>query len=151
MKKITKIHSFFILCFLLISTQVISQNNIEYNNVSQDWSLIANNNGVNIYVMKTTCKLDEKFKPSTWLFYKLENTTTENKSVEFTPIYTYQEGCVNCDNNTEYSLEFQLEANETLNGDCGFADRNLTFCIHNPNLSGGWKLLDIELSQLTVK
>lgn len=151
MKKNRTIQNIFVLCFLLISSQLIGQNNINYENINQEWSLIANQDGVNIFVMQTECNLDERFKPSTWLFYKLENTTNQSKTIEFTPAYTYDEGCVNCDDNKEYSLKFTVNANETIAGNCSFMNRNLTYCVHNPNLSGGWTLKNINLNQLKVK
>ena len=151
MKKNTVIRGFFALCLLLVSSQVIGQNKVNYEEVNDKWTLIAKQEGVNIYVMQTECKLDVKFKPSTWLFYKIENTTNQNKEISFIPTYAYEEGCVNCGDTPEYTLAFSLNANETLEGNCSFSNRRLTYCVYNPNLPGGWTLTEIELNQLKIK
>lgn len=81
-----------------------------------NWSLYSEINGVTIYYKLHEC--DEE--NSRYIFFKLENSTSNTISVSWNVRYYFNENCLNCgiEQKEEYKMQVQLHPSEELETNC---------------------------------
>jgi hypothetical protein len=118
--------------FFLISSNILSQNTSKSVSAPEgEWNLYMESNGVKIFTQNDEC---HDFKNGThyeYLMLKFVNTTNVNKKIKWSENLYYNGKCTNCKGNSDKPIfEFDLEANETKQGNCG-TDVNDMFRIFN--------------------
>lgn len=125
-------YSLALICLFLISLNLFSQNTSKSVSAPKpEWKLYKELNGIQVYTQTDECN---DFKNGTYYEYimlRFVNTTTDNKKIKWSENLFYNGKCTNCDGNSDKPFfEFELEANQIKQGDCG-ADVNDMFRIFN--------------------
>ncbi len=115
------------------SLSVFAQSELSAAGLNQDWSLINQEEGVNIYVRKESCKVGPLEKPLVYVFYKIENTNPEAKNVYFQAGLKYDQECIGCNGEEESRKAVNVTENSSIECDNTFAKGELSSLIINPN------------------
>lgn len=86
-----------------------------------------------------------------YVFVKIENTTNQEKTVDFSIALDYLEGCSGCSYDSEFRTSITLGAGETITGDCDFKSRGTSRIVANPNLEGGWTFVGVQILFIETK
>lgn len=132
---------------IILSTSVFGQDKSQ----ETEWRTIKEEAGILFSAQRQECATIEGQKPLHYTFLKIENTTSQAKSLIFSFGLQYVEGCSGCDEFEENLVEISIPANSILVGDCSFELVKLSRLIYNPNLSGGWKFEREVITNLSVK
>jgi hypothetical protein len=116
-----------------------------------EWSLVEKQNGLVFYTKRINCEMVGNSKPLYFSVMKIENTSAEKLYVNFNYGLQYEEGCSGCEDFSEHHVEFSIEPNSTIEGNCTFENGKLTRLIVNPNLSGGWKFQEEKITNITIQ
>jgi hypothetical protein len=116
-----------------------------------DWTQIAEMDGLVFSTKRINCEMVGNSKPLYYSVMKIENNTSEKLYINFNYGLQYEEGCSGCEDFSEHHVEFSIEPNSTIEGDCTFENGTLTRLIVNPNLSGGWKFKDEKITNITIQ
>ncbi len=127
MKIILKIAIIFFLGF-----SSFSQSKIDSENLTENWSSLYSQDGLEISCRKTKCKLDGVEKEFTYGFLQVKNTSSEDKQIQFSIVLDYTDGCTGCDNPNEDVRTILVKANSSITTDCTFNNSTLSFLINNP-------------------
>ncbi|MGB0914488.1 MAG: hypothetical protein ACPGVI_00380 [Crocinitomicaceae bacterium] len=124
----------FLLVFAMFaSITAFAQSEVAAADLTQDWSLVNQEDGVNIYVRKEACKVGPLEKPLVYVFYKIENTNADAKNVYFQAGLKYDQECIGCNGEEESSKAINVLGNTSVECDNTFAKGLLSSLITNPN------------------
>ena len=136
--------------FVFAGFASMAQQKINADQLSSDWTLLAVQNGVELYVQKSDCKVGNVEKPFTYGFLKVVNTTSEEKNVSFNIHLFYTDGCAGCDNPNEEYKYVNVPANESISTDCNFENGQLALLIRNPLQTDLQEFTHLSLIDLKV-
>ena len=105
---------------------------------------------------KDLCKVGPQEKALKYLFYKIENTTSTNKNIYFSPALRYDSNPIDYEHITQYTPTEEnkksvfVSKNSSEECDCSFSNGTLSSLITNPNYPDvrefkAVKLLDIKI------
>lgn len=118
-----------------------------------EWTLFAEQNGVEIYHKYADCDLEMGYDQQ-WVILKFVNTTSVAKLVDFNKIMEIDGDCKTCnDPYGEYHMTVPLAANETSEGSCTIYDKpshHIYSKVITPDTGLEYELTDFDLSELTV-
>ena len=128
----------FLLVFAIFaSISTFAQSEVAAADLTQEWSLINQKEGINIYVRTETCKMGPIKKPLVYAFFKFENTTKETLDINFQAAVKYDSGCIGCQvGDVETTHLISIQGNSAKEGDCNFKEANLSSFINDPALTG---------------
>ena len=156
MKKII-ITPLLIIFTMLFSNSLHAQKEILSENLLiKNWYLIEESDGIKIYVKKDLCKVGPQEKALKYLFYKIENTTSTNKNIYFSPVLRFNSNPTDNEQITQYNSTEEnkksvfVSKNSSEECDCSFSNGTLSSLITNPNYPDvrefkAIKLLDIKI------
>lgn len=136
-----------VLLTLLTSLPLMAQQ-ISSETFNGEWQLLSQAEGLNVYIKKESCSIEHFDQPLIYAMIRIENTSSKSVSGSFTMGLHYDVGCYGCDGQPEASRSFEIEAGETLEGNCEFENTQLTFLISNPNHDDVRIFNGIELLEL---
>ncbi|MEJ6777473.1 MAG: hypothetical protein QNK85_09165 [Crocinitomicaceae bacterium] len=122
-----------LLFVIFASVSAYSQSNLAANELTQEWSLVNNESGVNIYARQDFCKVGPQVKLLTYIFYKIENTNSIAKNIYFVGGLKYYQECIGCNGEEESRKAINVPANSSIECDCTFTNGILSSLITNPN------------------
>ena len=144
--KTTKIVRFVAFVFsIFLSTTTFAQTGLKANELSQDWSLLTQQDGVSLFVKRMSCELNPSQKPLDYLLVKVVNESGEEVNSNFQIGLHYDEGCRGCEQNVETYRTVLLASNSSKECDCTFKNGELSLLIKNPNHSDDAVFESIEL------
>lgn len=137
---------------LVLSFSSIGQSeNLKLKDLSNEWKLIHEENGVQFLVKSQECSFTGNKLPFVYSMLKIENSTDQSKKVTYNYVHYFQEGCDGCDANSEKTFTFEVAPNSSIEGDCDTKFAGLSSYIDNPNFDGGWHFESVQLLFLTVE
>lgn len=137
----------FIAC-LFSSASFMAQN---LGNLTNDWQLLQDQDGVQIYAKQDACKMaDSAPKPFDIAFLKIVNNTNSEKKVAYNFVIEFTEGCNGCDDELESFFIQTVPANSSLEEDCNFKFEGMAHIVRNPNFNGGWNFEKVSVSNLKI-
>jgi hypothetical protein len=104
------------------------------NDQPTQWTLLNQQNGVQVNYKFSDCDLEQGFKQQ-WVLFQLKNSTSEIKVVEYDLQVSFNGKCTTCDGSEEHHRKLRLQPGETLEGKCSLSS--------DPELRVVSKLLDI--------
>ncbi|MEJ6583766.1 MAG: hypothetical protein QNL61_07260 [Crocinitomicaceae bacterium] len=131
---------------LKVSAQTYSKSEL-----TSEWQIIAQEDGVEIYTKEVHCDLNKNGKPVIFSMLKVLNTTESKKSITYNYIHQYDQGCDGCDENPERIFTIELEANSNIEEDCAIKYAGLALSMYNPNLTSSWKFESVSVKILSIK
>lgn len=149
MKK--KIMNRLLLTFVMFaSVSGYSQSNLAANELTQEWSLINQESGVNIYVREDFCKVGPQVKLLTYVLYKIENTNSIAKNIYFIDGLKYDQECIGCNGEEESRKVINVSANSSIECDCTFTNGILSSLITNPNYPDTREFKSVQLLDIKI-
>lgn len=143
---------FFLLFFLLTITSIgYCQERIPITSVTNDWTLIKSEKGLNFYVKSVHQIVYEGKKPFEYIVAKIENTTDNAASVSFNMATFFKEGCQNCGMNTESYKTIKVLPRTSIEGKHEDGNSSLSVLLNNPNNPLSWHPEAIAIENLIVK
>lgn len=119
--------------------------------LTSDWQLITQKDGIEIYVKEQHCDLNKNGKPVIFSMLKVVNTTNQQRSVTYDYIHQYDQGCDGCNGNPERIFTVDLKPNSEIEEDCSISHAGLALSIHNPNVTSTWKFESVSTHILSIK
>lgn len=150
MTKSIFIKNIFFAVILLLTSYTFGQNSEKFN-LTSEWQLLHSSGEVNFYVKSSECAITGFKLPLNYSFLKIENLSSEPKSLLFNFGLQYAEGCNGCEAGKEHAAYINIPAKSSIEGDCTFKENQLTQLIHNPNHTGGWKFERPIITNLIVE
>lgn len=135
---------------MFASISAFAQSNIAAADLTQEWSLVSQENDVNIYIRKEFCKVGPQAKLLTYVFYKVENTSSSSKNVYFQSGLKYDQECIGCNGEEENRKAINVPANSSIECDCTFANGILSSLITNPNYPDSRKFEAVQVSDIKI-
>ena len=136
---------------LTMSFQSNSQTALKLNELSSDWKLLHQEEGVQFFVKKESCSFPKNELPFVYTMLKIENTTDQPKKVTYNYVQYFEEGCDGCDANGERTFTFEVAPNSSIEGNCNSTFAGLSGYVDNPNFDGGWHFESVKLMFLTIE
>lgn len=121
------------------------------NEISSEWTLLKEQDGIKMYVSTEGCKVGPLEKQLEYIFIKIDNQNAESKDLHFQFALHYDEGCEGCDENLENERVITLEANSTTECDCTFENGELSYLIINPNYADTKVFEGLELINFKIQ
>jgi hypothetical protein len=98
---------------------VVVFSNLGYSQVSSDWKLTKELNGVQFYTQKVNCHDEVNGIHKEIVVVKVVNTTGYKFQIKWNYELWYDNKCVNCGvKNKENAFTYVIDADQTLEGDC---------------------------------
>lgn len=129
----------------------IAQVNTNAAAISDEWSMIHTQNGVNFYAKKAVCTLYEGVKPFDYVFLKVENTTNAALTVSF-DLGTVLNGDCMWSATDEPRATLTVSANASVANDCSAFSKGLHGLIQNRtsktiNRFDGIRIANIQITK----
>jgi hypothetical protein len=150
MKQSLIIKSILLVFTALVSFNGISQNAITADKLSQDWSLLTTQDGVEVYLKQEKCNVGAP-DAFTYAFIRLVNTNTTEKSVEFNFQTIFDNGCYGCGDTRETKHTLSVPASTIVEGESTMKIGELALLINNPYQLESGKLESINMDVLNIK
>lgn len=151
MKILSDLRSIITILVVMITTSLTAQVELNADDLSADWQLINETNGVKIYFSKQECQMGSVEQPFIYGFLKVVNTTGNEISLNYRYNLQYEDGCVGCGDSDEYDMYQRLSAGETLEGDCSFKNDQLVLLLKNPLQYMYTELKSVEIINIKVE
>jgi len=135
---------------LFASLSAYAQHEVAANDLTLEWSLVSQEDGVNIYLRKDYCKVGPQTKLLPYIFYKFENTTAVAKDIYFAAGLKYDQECIGCNGETESKKAVNVPANSFVECDCTFKNGMLSSLITNPNYSDTRTFESVQLLDIKI-
>ncbi len=120
--------------------------------LTNDWKLLSEKNGLKLFVKSETCQIQGAPKPFDYVFIKLENTNLEDKTIDFQLGVIYQEKCIGCSlEDNEAKRRLTIPANTTWIGENTFEKGELSYLITNHNGLDKSVFKSIQLIYLNIQ
>lgn len=136
--------------FLFISIQSFGQT-VAKADLSREWQIITQQDGIDIYVKEEHCDLNNNGKPVIFSMIKVVNTTNEKKSITYNYIQQFDQGCEGCNENPERIFTIDLEGNSEIEEDCAIKHAGLSLIIKSPYVTSSWKFESVSIKILSIK
>jgi len=134
----------------LVSFTGFSQNAIEADKLSEKWTLLTTQDGVEVYLKQEKCDVGAS-DLFTYAFIRLVNTNTSEKSVEFNFQMKYDNGCYGCGDTRETKHMLAVPASTSVEGESSFKIGELALLINNPYQLNSGVLESINMDVLNIK
>lgn len=119
--------------------------------LTSEWTLLSETNGVKLFVKSENCQVQGAPKSFDYLFVKLENTNSTDKTVSLQLGMNFNEACVGCvENDIEALKEISVPANSSVMGDATFQRGELSYLIANHNATV-YTFKSVKLVTLKIK
>lgn len=146
MKKLSKTSLLFL--FLFLSGSLMAQS---LGNLTKDWKLMQEVEGVQIYARVEPCKMSEQSpKPFDIAFLKIVNNTNQEVELAYNFVIKYTEGCNGCDGRDESYFTQTIAPMSSLIEDCGFKYKGMAHIVRNRNFDGGWNFEEVSIDNLKI-
>lgn len=122
---------------------------ISFGQTTDDWQLVHEENGVQIFATQSECSIKPDWKPANYAFLKIVNSSNTDRTVSYDFGLEYQEDCSGCYGSNEFHFTMNVPANTTIEGDCTHPE-GLTRIISNPNLEGGYTFQSIKIANTEI-
>jgi hypothetical protein len=120
--------------------------------ITSDWKLLSEKDGLKLFIKSETCQIEGAPKPFDYVFIKLENSNSEDKSINFQLGVNYNQLCVGClATENEAQRNIVIPANSTLFGDSTFERGELSYLIANHNGVYNYTFNSIRLIYLNIQ
>ena len=150
MKQNFLIKSTLLIFTVLLSFSGISQNTVNAEQLTQEWTLVSTQDGVEIYLKQEKCDVGAE-KLFTYAFIRIVNTNPTEKSVEFNFQMQYDNGCYGCGDTRETKKMLAVPASTSIEGESTFQIGELSLLINNPYQVDPRVLESINLDELNIK
>jgi hypothetical protein len=134
---------------MLTSFSSLSQGEVVADKLTNDWTLLQSQEGINIYIRKEKCNVGapELF---TYAFIRIINNNTVEKTVEFNFQIQYDNRCVGCGNTRETKQMLAVPASTSVEGETTFEIAELSLLINNPYQKDTGSLESIRLDEFKI-
>ena len=95
---------------LFIGFTSFSQDVIKPSEISSEWTLVKEQDGIKMYISTEGCKVGPLEKPLEYIFIKIENLNSESKNLYFQFGLHYDEGCEGCEEHKESERAINIAA-----------------------------------------
>ncbi len=147
MKKIIKT----LLVILCLAHGSVFGQELKKSELTNDWTLFSETNGVKLFVKSETCDVQGAPKPFEYVFIKLENTNSESKTVDLQFGMNFNQLCIGCSlSDIEAKRKIVVPANSILMGDATFKRGELSYLIANHNATV-YTFQSVKLIHLNVQ
>lgn len=119
---------------VLLGNSAFSQQIVSAENYGDNWTLLQEKDGVEIFVRKAECERMYMKEALIYTFIKVKNNTANDLSIDFQVAHQYEDRCAGCAEQTEHLKSITVPANSTIENDCKFENSALSALIDNPNL-----------------
>jgi len=147
--------SFVMLAFMTnISIGNQSVNNTEQQKVKNEWKLLIEKNGVQVYYIYEDCHDIINGIHQENAVLKFVNTSDKNLTMDWDLKKWYNGSCANCDkNDAEHHFSIQLNGGETIKGSCETRNTKRELVIFSKflNMENKSVLTKFELQNIVVK
>ena len=150
MKQNIFIKSTLLIFTVLLSFSGFSQNTVNADQLTKDWTLVTTQNGVEIYLRQEKCDVGAP-DLFTYAHIRIVNTNTEEKTVEYNFHINYDNGCVGCGDTRETKKMVAVPASTSVEGEATFKYGELSLLINNPYQLDSGVLESIKLDELYIK
>lgn len=113
-------------CAVVGSAQVSAK----ASSITDQWTLVHSQNGINFYAQTSVCTLYEGVKPFDYVFLKVENTTNETATISFELGTILNGECFGCGSN-EAIASLTLAPNAATENNCSTATQGMHGLIQN--------------------
>lgn len=142
-------------CTLLIFTALLSfngfsQNSIEASKLTEEWTLLATKDGVEVYLKQEKCDMGAK-DLFTYAYIRLINNNTVEKTIEFNFLINFDNRCVGCEDTRETKKMLAVSASTIVDGGCSSEIGELALLINNPYQIESGVFQSITLDVLNIK
>ncbi len=122
-----KLVKLFLFAFFMSACAVVgsAQVSAKATSITDQWTLVHSQNGINFYAKTSVCTLYEGVKPFDYVFIKVENTTNETATLSFELGTILNGECFVCGSN-EAIASLTLAPNTAIENNCS----NTTHCMH---------------------
>lgn len=139
---------------LFFSSSAVAQVELKAEQLSPEWTLMAEQNGVEFYVRQQGCPFEgsRTGKDADLALIKVVNTNNQTVQITFQVAKLYTEGCDDCEKTEESVKVIAVEGQTVVEGDCSFKNGQLIETISNPNISNSSRTFEgLRLMEFKVK
>lgn len=138
-----------ILC--LVHGSVFGQE-LKNTELTNQWTLLSETNGVKLFVKSENCQIQGAPKSFDYVFVKLENTNSQEKTVDLQLGMNFTQACIGCvANDPEALRKITIPANSSVMGDATFQRGELSYLIANHNSPSVYTFKSVQLITLKIK
>lgn len=144
------LHSLLMLCIIFLGLSVSAQESIQADKLTNQWTTFTTQDGLDISIRIDKCDIgaDKEF---TFAYLSFHNTTDREINVEYQLSAVYDNKCVACELNSEYSKSISISSQSSLEGVCGSESGQLTILLDNPYQVSMGDIKSIKLIQLNTQ
>ena len=127
-----KLVKLFLLAFFMSACAVVgsAQVSAKATSITDQWTLVHSQDGINFYAKKVVCTLYEGVKPFDYVVLKVENTTNETASISFELGTILNGECFGCGSN-EAIASITLAPNAVIENNCSTFSQGMHGLIQN--------------------
>lgn len=127
-----KLVKLFLFAFFMSACAVVgsAQVSAKASSITDQWTLVHSQNGINFYAQTSVCTLYEGVKPFDYVFLKVENTTNETATISFELGTILNGECFGCGSN-EAIASLTLSPNAATENNCSTATQGMHGLIQN--------------------
>ena len=127
-----KLVKLFLFAFFMSACAVVgsAQVSAKASSITDQWTLVHSQNGINFYAQTSVCTLYEGVKPFDYVFLKVENTTNETVTISFELGTILNGECFGCGSN-EAIASLTLAPNAATENNCSTATQGMHGLIQN--------------------
>lgn len=146
-----KLVKLFLFAFLvsIYSLEGSAQVSVKAASISEQWSLVHAQNGINFYAKKVECALYEGVKPFDYVVLKVENTTNESVAVSFELGTILNGECFGCGSN-EAVASITLASKATVENNCTTFSQGMHGLIQNRMVKTINRFDGIQINQIQI-
>jgi hypothetical protein len=127
-----KLVKLFLFAFFMSACAVVgsAQVSAKATSITDQWTLVHSQDGINFYAKKVVCTLYEGVKPFDYVVLKVENTTNETASISFEFGTILNGECFGCGSN-EAIASITLAPNAVIENNCSTFSQGMHGLIQN--------------------
>lgn len=127
-----KLVKLFLFAFFMSACAVVgsAQVSAKATSITDQWTLVHSQDGINFYAKKVVCTLYEGVKPFDYVVLKVENTTNETASISFELGTILNGECFGCGSN-EAIASITLAPNALIENNCSTFSQGMHGLIQN--------------------
>jgi len=144
------IKSTFLIIMALASFNGFSQNSIQADKLTEEWTLLTTQEGVEVYLRQDKCDVGANDLFS-YAYIRFVNNNTTEKTIEFNFELNFDNRCVGCGDTRETKKMVAINASTSIDGGCSSKIGELALLINNPYQSDSGVLESINLDVLNIK
>lgn len=143
---LSKIALFFL--GMLFSGSAFSQEKLNAEAITSDWSLFHEAKGIKFYIKKDVFSSPGRLDMD-YALIKLENTSDKTLDVSYKPVIYYSTGCANCSSD-EYFRTVTVPAHGSIEGNLEDGKLPIVILLTNPNLKNSLVPQAVGIQNLTI-